>query len=181
MGRLLRTRCPDEEFPRRVAMVCPFHTLCAYPAQSNDSIPCTQLDKLIRCPQKDPSRSVSSVRHLSFARPRRDTLQPLGPIHTGRGTRRAMRCKQMGPIDVNGGVHTACKQHQRKNIQIYVRIASCVLCGLGLLPAGGSEGGYKVEVIRLVNLQGEHAPVYMNPQFASRCQELVQTSGQGPK
>ncbi len=92
-----------------------------------------------------------------------------------------MRCKQMGPIDVNGGVHTACKQHQRKNIQIYVRIASCVLCGLGLLPAGGSEGGYKVEVIRLVNLQGEHAPVYMNPQFASRCQELVQTSGQGPK
>ncbi len=29
----------------------------------------------------------------------------LGPIHTGRATRR----KQMGPVDVNGGVHTARK------------------------------------------------------------------------
>ena len=38
------------------------------------------------------------------------------------------RCKQMGPIDVNGGVHTAGKQHQRKNVPICVplRPASCV-------------------------------------------------------
>ncbi len=38
----------------------------------------------------------------------------------------------MGLVDVNGGVHTAHKQHQRKNIRICVRIASRVLCGLGL-------------------------------------------------
>ncbi len=38
----------------------------------------------------------------------------------------------MGPVDVNGSVHTARKQHQRKNIRICVRITSCVLCGLGL-------------------------------------------------
>ncbi len=55
-----------------------------------------------------------------------------GPIHTGRGMRRAMRCKQMGPIDVNGSIHTACKQHQRKNVRIYAHVASRVLCGLGL-------------------------------------------------
>ena len=30
-------------------------------------------------------------------------------------TPRAMRCKQMGHVDVNGGVHTTRKQHQRKN------------------------------------------------------------------
>ncbi len=30
-----------------------------------------------------------------------------GPIHAGR--------KQMGPVDVNGGVHTARKQHQRRS------------------------------------------------------------------
>ncbi len=36
--------------------------------------------------------------------------------------------KQMGPVDVNGGVHTACKQHQRKNIRICAasRPTSCV-------------------------------------------------------
>ncbi len=54
-----------------------------------------------------------------------------GPIHTGRRTRCSTRCKEMGPINVNGGVHTARKQHQRKNVRICVRIASCVLCGLG--------------------------------------------------
>ena len=54
-----------------------------------------------------------------------------GPIHTGRETQRAMRCKQMGTVDVNGGVHTACKQHQRKNIRICMHVASRVLCGLG--------------------------------------------------
>ena len=27
----------------------------------------------------------------------------LGPIHTGCGMRRTMRCKKMGPVDVNGG------------------------------------------------------------------------------
>ncbi len=56
-----------------------------------------------------------------------------GPIHTGRRTRCATRCKQMGTIDVNGGVHTARKQHQRKNIRIYARVASRILCGLGLV------------------------------------------------
>ncbi len=44
----------------------------------------------------------------------------------------ATRCKQMGPVDVNGGVHTARKQHQRKNIRICACVASHVLCGLGL-------------------------------------------------
>ncbi len=33
---------------------------------------------------------------------------------------------------MNGGVHTARKQHQRKNIGICTRVASSVLCGLGL-------------------------------------------------
>ncbi len=42
-----------------------------------------------------------------------------------------MRRKQIGPINVNGGVHTAHKQHQRKNVPICMRIASGVLCGLG--------------------------------------------------
>ena len=41
--------------------------------------------------------------------------------------------KQMAPVDVNGSVHTARKQHQRKNVPICVRVASCVLCGLTLL------------------------------------------------
>ncbi len=49
-----------------------------------------------------------------------------GPIHTGRDA------KEMEPIDVNGSVHTARKQHQRKNVPICVRVASRVLCGLGL-------------------------------------------------
>ncbi len=40
--------------------------------------------------------------------------------------------KEMEPIDVNGSVYTACKQHQRKNVPICVRVASRVLCGLGL-------------------------------------------------
>ncbi len=39
---------------------------------------------------------------------------------------------QMGPVDVNGSIHTARKQHQRKNITICARVASRVLCGLGL-------------------------------------------------
>ncbi len=60
----------------------------------------------------------------------------LGPIHTGRGTWRAMPCKQMGPVDMNGGVHTACKQHQRKNVPICTCVASPVLCGWGLEEAG---------------------------------------------
>ena len=34
-----------------------------------------------------------------------------GSIHTGRGTQRAMPRKQMEPVDVNGSVHTAGKQH----------------------------------------------------------------------
>ena len=38
----------------------------------------------------------------------------------------------MGPVDVNGGVHTARKQHQRKNIPICTHVASGILCGLGL-------------------------------------------------
>ncbi len=62
-------------------------------------------------------------------------FQPSGPIHTGCGTPSAMRRKQMGPVDVNGDVHTACKQYQRKNIPICARVASRVLCGLGLTPS----------------------------------------------
>ena len=62
-----------------------------------------------------------------------------GPIHTGRGTRRAMPRKQMGSVNVNGGVHTARKQHQRKNIRICVCIASRVLCGLGLKMQNGDR------------------------------------------
>ena len=54
-----------------------------------------------------------------------------GSIHTGRRTRCTARRKQMGPIDVNGGIHTALKQHQRKNIPICARVASRVLCGWG--------------------------------------------------
>ncbi len=38
----------------------------------------------------------------------------------------------MGPVVVNRSVHTAHKQHQRKNIPICVHIASRVLCELGL-------------------------------------------------
>ena len=52
----------------------------------------------------------------------------LGPIHTGRGTPRAMRRKQMGPVDVNGGVHTAHKQHQRKSVPICARAWHPVSC-----------------------------------------------------
>ena len=53
----------------------------------------------------------------------------VGPIHTGgHGMQRSMRHKQMGPVDVNGGVHTARKQHQRKNIRICTRIARPTSC-----------------------------------------------------
>ncbi len=55
----------------------------------------------------------------------------LGLIHTGRGMRHATQRKQMGPIVINGSVHTACKQHQRKNVPICVRVAWRVLCELG--------------------------------------------------
>ncbi len=51
--------------------------------------------------------------------------------------RLAMRCKQIGPIDVNGGIHTARKQYQRKNVRIYARVASRVLRGLGLACCDG--------------------------------------------
>ncbi len=37
----------------------------------------------------------------------------------------------MGPVVVNGSVHTARKQDERKNIPICVRVASSVLCELG--------------------------------------------------
>ncbi len=36
-----------------------------------------------------------------------NTQKDQGPIHTGRGMPGATGCKQMGPVDVNGGVHTA--------------------------------------------------------------------------
>ena len=45
---------------------------------------------------------------------------------------RTTRRKQMGLVDVNGGIHTARKQHQRKNFRICAGVASRVLCGLGL-------------------------------------------------
>ena len=38
----------------------------------------------------------------------------------------------MGPIVINGSVHTAREQHQRKNIPICVHIVWRVLCELGL-------------------------------------------------
>ncbi len=41
-----------------------------------------------------------------------------------------MQCKQMGPVVVNGSVHTARKLHQRKNILMC--IVWRVLCELGL-------------------------------------------------
>ncbi len=47
-----------------------------------------------------------------------------GLIHTGRAPQR----KQTGPVDVNGSIHTARKQHQR----ICLRVASRVLCEWGL-------------------------------------------------
>ena len=40
-----------------------------------------------------------------------------------------MQCKQMGPVVINGSVHTACKQHQRKKMFQFAcgwRRASCV-------------------------------------------------------
>ncbi len=48
-------------------------------------------------------------------------------------TRRAMQCKQMGPVVINGSVHTARKQHQRICIRICVRVASRVLCEWDLM------------------------------------------------
>ena len=41
-----------------------------------------------------------------------------------------MQCKQMGPVVINGSVHTECKQHQRNCIRICVRVTSRVLCEL---------------------------------------------------
>ncbi len=55
-----------------------------------------------------------------------------GLIHTRRGTRRTTQRKQMGSVVVNGSVHTACKQHQRKDLLICVRVAWPVLCEFGL-------------------------------------------------
>ena len=66
---------------------------------------------------------------LSNANVKTETQNDLGPIHTGRGMWCATRCKQMGPIDVNGGVHTARKQHQRKNILICTCIPRPVWIG----------------------------------------------------
>ncbi len=42
----------------------------------------------------------------------------------------------MGPVVVNGSIYTARKQHQRKNVPICVRVASRVLCELGLRVSG---------------------------------------------
>ena len=44
----------------------------------------------------------------------------LRPNDTGRAR------EQMGPVDVNGGVHIVRKQHQRNNVPICMCIASCV-------------------------------------------------------
>ena len=38
----------------------------------------------------------------------------------------------MGPVIINGSVHTARKQHQRKNTPICTCVASRILCKLGL-------------------------------------------------
>ncbi len=57
--------------------------------------------------------------------------RPPGLIHTGPEMPRAAQCKQIQPVVVNGSVHTACKQHQRKNIPICARVLSRVLCEKG--------------------------------------------------
>ncbi len=67
----------------------------------------------------DSFSPISLLQFLIFQCFMRTNCQ--GPIRTGRGTRRTTQRKQMGPVDVNGGVHTACKQHQRKNIPIWAR------------------------------------------------------------
>ncbi len=45
------------------------------------------------------------------------------PQRKAQSTQDARRdAKEMEPIDVKGGVHTACKQHQRKNVPICARV-----------------------------------------------------------
>ncbi len=51
-----------------------------------------------------------------------------GLIHTRHGTPRTTQRKQMGPIVVNRSVHTAHKQHQRKNVLICKRVPWRVQC-----------------------------------------------------
>ena len=62
----------------------------------------------------------------------------------------AMQREQMGPVHVNEGVHTARKQHQRKNVPICVRVASRVLCGLGLRPVRVSVSTMLLQGVNVV-------------------------------
>ncbi len=48
--------------------------------------------------------------------------------HTGRRTRRATRRKQMGPVDVNGGVHTARSNIKGKTFE-FARVSRPVWIG----------------------------------------------------
>ncbi len=91
------------------------------------SVPSNWMSEVSLSGEVGCSKEVKKARCLEFE----DfvSVKAQGLIHTGRGTRCAMRCKQMGPVDVNG--HTARKQHQRKNVRICARVASRVLCGLG--------------------------------------------------
>ena len=70
------------------------------------------------------------ILHMAVLQPR--LLISLGPIHTGRAAQGEMQRKQIGPVVVNGSVHTARKHHQRKKHSNLRARLSRVLCELGL-------------------------------------------------
>ena len=49
-----------------------------------------------------------------------------GSINATQAARRDAQRKQMGPVVINGSVHTAHKQHQRICVRICLCLASCV-------------------------------------------------------
>ncbi len=90
-------------------------------------------------------------KHLSLALPVRwENDHHWGPIHTGRGTRCAMRRKKTGPVDVNRSVHTARKHHQRKKVRIWARLAPRVLCAA--LPDQKKDSGLNTASFWVRNL-----------------------------
>ncbi len=77
--------------------------------------------------------ALSTEAVLRVLHPVRVNREDVHVVKQATGSReKGMRCEQMGPVDVNESIHTARKQHQRKNVPICVRGASRVLCGLGL-------------------------------------------------
>ncbi len=74
---------------------------------------------------------ISNIKSLSAAWFQKSTIRPHSQ-GTRNAMRRTMQRKQMGPVVVNGSVHTAGKQHQRICVPICMRVASGVLCELGL-------------------------------------------------